>query len=146
MVSGNSRQYKILLVDDYPPVRRMVKALIESNPELLVVGELSDGAALMKSLENSAAQMVILDISMPFMSGFEATRRVKEDHPEVKVLILSIHNYKEYVERALSAGAEGYLLKEQAGDELLPAITSLRAGQSYISSHFLSKFPTAAPA
>ncbi|MGP8051654.1 MAG: response regulator transcription factor [Desulfobaccales bacterium] len=138
MRSGKSRQYKILLVDDYPPVRRMVKALIESNPEFLVVGELSDGAALMKSLEKSAAQMVILDISMPFMSGIEATRRVKEDHPEVKVLILSIHNYKEYVERALSAGAEGYLLKEQAGDELLPAITSLRAGQSYISSHFLS--------
>ncbi|MFZ0052117.1 MAG: response regulator transcription factor [Desulfobaccales bacterium] len=146
MVSGNSRQYKILLVDDYPPVRRMVKALIEANPELLVVGELSDGSALMKFLETSSAQMVILDISMPFMSGFEAARRVKEGHPEVKVLILSIHNYKEYVERAISAGAEGYLLKEQAGDELLPAITSLRAGQSYISSHFLRRNSTLTPA
>ncbi len=95
MVSGNSRQYKILLVDDYPPVRRIVKALIEANPELLVVGELSDGSALMKFLETSSAQMVILDISMPFMSGFEAARRVKEGYPEVKVLMLSIHSYKE---------------------------------------------------
>ena len=138
MVSGNSRQYKILLVDDYPPVRRMVKALIEANPELLVVGELSDGSALMQFLETSAAQMVILDISMPFMNGLEAARRVKEGHPEVKVLMLSIHKYKEYVERAISAGAEGYLLKEEAGDELLPAITSLRAGENYISPHFLS--------
>ena len=146
MVSGNSRQYKILLVDDYPPVRRMVKALIEANPELLVVGELGDGPALMKFLETSPAQMVILDISMPVMSGFEATRRVKEGYPEVKVLILSIHNYKEYMERAISAGAEGYLLKEQAGDELLPAITSLRAGQRYISSHFLGGNSTLTPA
>ncbi len=146
MVSGNSRMYKILLVDDYPPVRRIVKGLIEANPELLVVGELSDGPALMKFLETSSAQMVILDISMPFMNGFEAARRVKEGYPEVKVLMLSIHSYKEYVERAMSAGAEGYLLKEQAGDELLPAITSLRAGQSYISSRFLSREATLTPA
>ncbi len=146
MVSGNPRKYKILLVDDYPPVRRIVKALIEANPELQVVGELSDGSALMRFLETSSAQMVVLDISMPFMSGFEAARRVKEGYPEVKVLILSIHNYKEYVERAISAGAEGYLLKEQAGDELLPAITSLRAGRSYISSHFLSRNSTFTPA
>jgi DNA-binding NarL/FixJ family response regulator len=131
MVSGNSSKYKILLVDDYPPVRRMVKGLIEANPELQVVGELNDGPALMQFLKTSPAQMVVLDISMPFMNGFEATRRVKEGYPEVKVLILSIHNYKAYEERAISAGAEGYLLKEQAGDELLPAITSLRAGQSY---------------
>lgn len=146
MVSGNSSKYKILLVDDYPPVRRVVKGLIEANPELQVVGELSDGPALMQFLKTSSAQMVVLDISMPFMSGFEAARRVKEGYPEVKVLILSIHNYKEYVERAISAGAEGYLLKEQAGDELLPAITSLRAGQSYISSHFLSRNSTLTPA
>jgi DNA-binding NarL/FixJ family response regulator len=146
VVPGNSRKYKILLVDDYPPVRRMVKALIETNPEFQVVGELSDGPALMQFLETSSAQMVVLDISMPFMSGFEATRRVKEGYPEVKVLILSIHNYKEYMERAISAGAEGYLLKEQAGDELLAAITSLRAGQRYISSHFLSRNLTIIPA
>jgi DNA-binding NarL/FixJ family response regulator len=138
MASENSRQYKILLVDDYPPVRRIVRALIEANPELLVVGELSDGSELLQFLETSSAEMVILDISMPFMSGLEVARRIKEDHPEVKVLMLSIHKYKEYVERALSAGAEGYLLKEQAGDELLPAITSLRAGESYISTHFSS--------
>ncbi len=135
MVPGNSPKYKILLVDDYPPVRRMVKSLIETDPEFLVVGELGDGSALLKFLETSAAEMVILDISMPFMSGFEAARRIKERYPEVKVLILSIHNYREYVQRALAAGAEGYLLKEEAGDELLAAITSLRAGRSYISSH-----------
>jgi len=146
MVSGNSRQYKILLVDDYPPVRRIVKALIEANPEFLVVGELSDGSALMQFLETSSAEMVILDISMPFMSGLEAARRIKEGYPEVKVLMLSIHKYREYVERAISAGAEGYLLKEQAGDELLAAITSLRAGQSYISSRFLSRNSTITPA
>ncbi len=146
MVPANSRTYKILLVDDYPPVRRMVKALIEANPELSVVGELGDGSALLKFLETSSPQMVILDISMPFMSGFEVAIRVKESHPEVKILILSIHNYKEYVERALAAGAEGYVLKEEAGDELLAAISSLRAGRSYISSRFESRNSSLTPA
>ena len=113
MVPGNSPRYKILLVDDYPPVRRMVKSLIETDPEFLVVGELGDGSALLKFLETSAAEMVILDISMPFMSGFEAARRIKERYPEVKVLILSIHNYREY--RTAGPGSRGRRLPAQRG-------------------------------
>ena len=129
----NPNKYKILLVDDYPPVRRMIKEIIEAHPDLQVVGELNDGWELLKYLEKSPANLVLLDISMPNLGGFEATLRIKENYPEVKVLILTIHKYKEYADRALALGAEGYLLKEEADEQLLSAISSLRQGETFIS-------------
>ena len=129
----SSTKYNILLVDDYPPIRHILKKIIEANPDLQVVGELHDGLDLLDFLKRSRAQLVVLDISMPFVDGFEATRRIKQDYPNVKILILSIHNYQEYVDHALSIGAEGYLLKEEVDDELLPAISSLRQGKTFIS-------------
>ena len=134
MDKNDSFKYSILLVDDYPLVRHAVKKIIEASPELKVIGELNDGWALLKFLEKSPARLVVLDISMPRMNGFEATRRIKQDYPDIKVLIMTIHNYREYVDKAMSVGAEGYLLKEEIGDELLPAITSLRRGETYFSS------------
>lgn len=134
MVQKTSLKYNILLVDDYPPVRQMVKKLIEASPELQVIGELSNGRDLVKFLKKYPAQMVVLDISMPAVSGFEAARKIKADCPSVKILIVTIHNYKEYVDRALALGVEGYLLKEEVDVELLPAITSLRQGGTFISS------------
>jgi DNA-binding NarL/FixJ family response regulator len=129
----NTYKYNILVVDDYAPVRRMVKDIIKANPDLQVVGELSDGRELLKFLKKGQAHLILLDISMPNLGGFEATQKIKKSHPEVKVLILTIHKYIEYAERALSLGAEGYLLKEDVGDELLPAISSLRQGRTFIS-------------
>ena len=134
MVNNNSlSKYSILIVDDYPPVRRMVRQIIEASPDLRVVGELPDGREVLKFLEKSRAEMILMDISMPHLGGFEATQKVKKDYPDVKVLMLTIHKYKEYAERAMSMGAEGYLLKEEVGDELMSAINSLRKGQTFIS-------------
>jgi DNA-binding NarL/FixJ family response regulator len=133
MTRKDAYKYNILLVDDYPPVRRMIKEIIEANPDMQVIGELNDGRDVLKFLEESPAQMILMDISMPHLGGFEATRKVKEDHPEVKVLILTIHKYIEYAEQALSLGAEGYLLKEEVDEELLPAIGCLRRGGTFIS-------------
>ncbi len=134
MKPNQSFKYSILLVDDHQLLRRAVRRVIEANPELAVIAELSDGQDLMKFLEKSSAQMIVLDISLPHMSGIEATRRIKREHPDVKVLILTIHDNEEYMEQARTFGAEGYLLKEDIGDELLPAITSLRRGGTYFSS------------
>jgi DNA-binding NarL/FixJ family response regulator len=134
MVKGDSEKYTILLVDDYPPVRRLVKNIIEANPELQVVGECSDGLALLDFLEQSAAQLVVLDIAMPLLNGLEATRRLKADHPEVKVLILTIRDSREYVDQTLSFGAKNFLVKDEVFDELLPAISSLRQSGTYVSS------------
>jgi DNA-binding NarL/FixJ family response regulator len=134
MATKNSFQYNILLVDDYPPVRRVLKRIIEESPELRVIGELNDGRDVLQFLQKSPVNLVVLDISMPNLGGFEAAMIVKRQRPDVKVLILTIHNYKEYLNQAMDLGAEGYLLKEEVSDELLDAITSLREGKTYISS------------
>jgi two-component system response regulator NreC len=133
MATKNPYKYNILLVDDYAPVRRMIKEIIEANPDMQVVGELNDGREVSRFLEQFPANLVLMDISMPNLGGFEATRKVKKDHPEVKVLILTIHKYIEYAQQAMSLGAEGYLLKEEVDDELLPAISCLRKGGKFIS-------------
>jgi len=134
----NLCKYKILLVDDYPPVRRMIREIIEAQPDLQVVGEFNDGRELLKYLKSEPAHLILMDISMPYLSGFEATLRIKENHPEVKVLILTTHKSKAYLDQAMALGAEGYLLKEEMDEQLLSAINSLRRGQTFISPRLSS--------
>jgi len=126
-------KYKILLVDDYPPVRRIVREIIEAQLDLQVVGEFNDGLELLKHLKSEPAHLILMDISMPNLGGFEATLRIKENYPGVKVLILTMHKSKTYLERAMALGAEGYLLKEEMDEQLLSAINSLRRGETFIS-------------
>jgi len=125
--------YEILLVDDHPLVRQGIKTIIAEKSELAVVGELQDGLELLDCLKSRLPQMVILDISMEPLGGIEATRLIKSSHPEIKVLILTLHNHREYVKQARLAGAEGYLLKDDANKELLPAIEALRQGGTFLS-------------
>ena len=125
--------YEILLVDDHPLVRQGIRTIIAEKPELVVVGELQDGLELLDCLQDRLPQLVILDISMAPLGGIDATRLIKASHPEIKVLILTLHNRREYVDQARLAGAEGYLLKDEAIKELLPAIEALRQGGTYLS-------------
>lgn len=125
--------YEIMLVDDHALVREGVRRIIEEQADLKVIEELQDGKELLEALEQRQPHMIILDISMPCLGGIDATRKVKESYPDIKVLILSLHNRREYVEQARLAGAEGYLLKDEVDKELLPAIASLRQGERYIS-------------
>ncbi len=125
--------FSILLADDHVMFRRGVRKIIQSIVDVEVVGEASDGFELLELLKKNAPQLVILDISMPNLRGLEATREIKIINPEVKVLILTMHKDKDYLYHAFSAGAEGYLLKEDADSELLSAIDTLRKGGTYIS-------------
>ena len=125
--------YEILLVDDHALVRQGIRRIIEEKPDLRVVGELRDGLELMDALNKQKPQMVILDVSMPHLGGIEATRLIKASHPDIKVLILTLHNRREYVDQARLAGAEGYLLKDEVDKELLSAIETLRQGSTYLS-------------
>jgi DNA-binding NarL/FixJ family response regulator len=138
MGCSNQSKYHILLVDDHPLIRRVVRGIIEESPDLEVVGELNDGQEFIEFLEQGAPHLVILDLSMPRVGGIAATRKVKASHPQVKVLILTMHKDREYLDQARSAGAEGYLLKEDMDRELLPAIAAVRHGRTYIS-HLLSR-------
>jgi DNA-binding NarL/FixJ family response regulator len=125
--------YKILLVDDHALIRQGIRRIIEEQSDLKVVGELGDGLELMEVLIAQKPQLVILDVSMPHLGGIEATRLIKASHPDIKVLILTLHNRREYVDQARLAGAEGYLLKDEVDKELLAAIETLRQGSTYLS-------------
>jgi DNA-binding NarL/FixJ family response regulator len=125
--------YRIVLADDHIIVRRGLKRLVEEMPNVKVVGEASDGLELLSMLKNLTAHLIILDISMPNLRGIEATRKIKEAFPSVKVLILTMHRDKELLYSAISSGADGYMLKEDSEEELFSAIEKIRQGGVYIS-------------
>jgi DNA-binding NarL/FixJ family response regulator len=125
--------YKIVLAEDHVLVREGIKKIVEALPGLQVVGEVGDGPELLELLKGLAVDMVIHDISMPSLPGIEATREIKKAYPAVKVLILTMHKKKEYLNNAISAGVDGYLLKEDAPKELLNAIDKIRQGLIYVS-------------
>jgi DNA-binding NarL/FixJ family response regulator len=125
--------YRIVLAEDHILVREGIKKIIEAFADLEVVGEVSDGLQLLDFLRQLPVNMVILDISMPNLSGIEATKEIKRNFPQVKVLILTMHKKREYLNDALAAGADGYLLKEDAAKELLSAIQKIRQAEVYVS-------------
>jgi DNA-binding NarL/FixJ family response regulator len=120
------RTYQIVLVDDQVMLRQGLKKLIESKSDMKVIGEAADGVELLSFLSALTTHMVILDISMPNLRGIEAIREIKKKYPLVKVLVLTMH--REYLHKALAAGADGYLLKEDTDRELFSAIENLRQG------------------
>ena len=126
--------FKILLADDHVMFRRGVRKIIQGMDDVEVVGEASDGLELLRLLKDLNPNLVIMDISMPNLRGLEATREIKCADARVKVLILTMHKDREYLYHALTAGAEGYLLKEDADGELIAAIETLRKGGTFISS------------
>jgi len=115
-------------------LRKGIRKIIEDSGGMTVVGEASDGLELLHLLKKETPNLVILDISMPNLRGIEATSEIKQSHPQVDVLILSMHKRKEYLYHSLSAGAKGYLLKDDTGAELLSAIDTIRRGGVYLSS------------
>jgi len=128
--------YHIALADDHVLVRQGFKRILEGAGDLEVIGEANDGIELLNLLSRVTPDMVILDIFMPNLRGIEAIHEIKKIHPDVKVLILTMHKDKEYLYLSLSAGAKGYLLKEDADKELFFAIEKVRQGKTYISPYF----------
>jgi DNA-binding NarL/FixJ family response regulator len=123
----------IVLADDHVMFRQGVKRIIEETPDLEVVGEANDGLELLNLLKARLPELVILDISMPHLRGLEATREIKKLYPRVKVIFLTMHRTREFLQQALEAGADGFLLKEDADFELLRAIQTVRGGKKFIS-------------
>jgi len=125
--------YRIILADDHTMFRKGIKRILEERTEIDIVGEADDGLKLLNILEEETTNMVILDISMPNLGGIATAKETKYRYPNTKVLILSMHNDKEYLQHAMAAGADGYLLKNDADSELFVAIDAIRNGQTYIS-------------
>lgn len=137
-MDSNKKRYTILLADDHTLIRRGIRNLICNNPALEVIGEVGDGEELLEFLETTQPELLILDISMPKLTGIEAVSRVKKKYPKIKILMLTMHKNKQYFYHAMSAGADGYLMKEDSDEELLLAIERIQDGKSYLSP-FLSQ-------
>jgi len=126
--------FKIVLADDHVIFRQGIRGLISQKSDLQVVGQAGDGLELSNLLQRGLkADMVILDISMPKLRGIEAASEIKSILPDAKILILTMHKSKEYLYHCISAGAQGYILKEDSEVELFSAIDSIRKGEMFIS-------------
>jgi DNA-binding NarL/FixJ family response regulator len=124
---------RVLLADDHRILREGIRALIEDQDDMQVVGEAEDGLAAVKKVAQLQPDVVVMDIAMPLLNGLEATRQIHRDYPRVRVLILTMHENEEYIRQVLAAGALGYVLKDAAARDLLGAIRSVYQGEAVLS-------------
>jgi DNA-binding NarL/FixJ family response regulator len=124
---------KVVLADDHTLVRAGLRKLLESIPNVRVVAETDNGLSLLEKVEKLQPDLVLMDIAMPQLNGLDATARLIKEWPQIKVIILSMHENEEYVRQALRNGASAYLLKDAAPMELEIAIASVLRGASYLS-------------
>jgi len=127
------KKIKILLVDDHSVVRSGLRSIFKTNKDFTVIGEASNGIDGVRMASRLKPDVIILDISMPKMNGIEATRLIKEKHPEIKVLILTIQEKEEYVYEMIKAGANGYVLKDAEKQDIFLAVRSIAAGEPFFS-------------
>lgn len=130
---------KILLADDHSVLTDGLRILIESQKDMQVVGISTDGRQVVNRVKADCPDLVLMDVSMPVLNGIEAARQVRELCPKIFILMLSMHADIEYVNRALQAGAQGYILKESAGAEVLQAIREVVAGRTFFSAKITEK-------
>lgn len=123
---------RLLLVDDHEVVRRGLRMLLEDEADLNIVGEADTGAQALEMVETLKPDVVIMDITLPDISGIDATRRIKASHPEVAVVALTIHEDQQYFFEMLQVGASGYVPKRAAPDDLISAIRATHRGEMYI--------------
>jgi two-component system, NarL family, response regulator NreC len=128
------KPYRIILADDHILLRNTLRNSIENFPDMKVIGEVSNGIELLQVLMTLQPDLIILDISMPQMRGIEAAQEIKKYYPKIKILILTMHSSEEHLRSALSTGVDGYLLKENAYEDLIRAIRTIQQGKRYISN------------
>lgn len=142
---------RVFLVDDHMVLREGLKTLIAAQADMAVVGEAGDGATALRQVADCRPDVVIMDISLPGVNGIQATEQIRQAVPEIKVLVLSVHDDTSYLRQMLAVGAAGYVLKHTAADALIQAIRTVAAGGLYLepslAEHVVSRYvrrPTAA--
>ena len=135
---GKTR-YRIMVVDDHPIVRSGLTQLINRESDLTVCGEASSSSEALNAVDDFNPDLLLLDISIKGDNGIEVTKALRESHPDLPVLILSMHDEKLYAERALGAGARGYVMKQEAPGTVLTAIRKVLEGTIYVSDSMTSR-------
>ncbi len=129
----DSTKFSVLIADDHGVVRKGLRLLLEQYSELSVVGEAANGREAVTLAASLSPQIAVLDVAMPILNGIEAAEQILKANSQIGVILLTMHADESYVLRALHAGVKGYLLKESAEDELLPAIRSVANGRPFFS-------------
>lgn len=130
----SDRKIRVLLVDDHPLVLDGINARLEGESSLEVVGSACNGKEALAQAEQVKPDVVLMDISMPVMNGFEAAECFRDQQPDIRVLILSMHDDREYIVKLIQCGASGYVLKDVSSTELIAAIETVYRGGTYFSS------------
>ncbi len=133
------KKLRILLADDHRILREGLRLLIDSQPDMLVVGEAADGKEVLLKARDLKPDVVIMDLSMPELNGLQATARLKAEHPHLKVVALTAHEDEGYLSQLCQAGAAGYVLKRSAGEELIQAIAAVAGGGVHFEAGLASK-------
>ncbi|MBI1424640.1 MAG: response regulator [Gammaproteobacteria bacterium] len=123
----------IMIIDDHAMFRAGIRALLETQDNLEIIAEASDGLDGLHQATRLNPQLIITDLSMPNLNGTEAIAAIKRRIPEAKILVLTVHKVEEYIHAALRAGADGYILKDDSQDDLITAIQQVLAGKTYLS-------------
>ena len=136
------KKIRVVVADDHTILRQGIKALLDNQEEIEVVGEAKDGREAIKAIEELSPDVILMDIAMPGLNGLEATRRIKKKFPMTKVVVLTMHTNEEYIFQILNAGADGYLVKETAFQDLISAINSVHRGEAFMSPSISKKVMT----
>lgn len=132
-LSATKEKIRVLVVDDHPVVRKGLQACLTKQDRLKIVGEAADGDDALKKALDLKPDVVLMDVSMPRRDGLAVTQVLRKEAPQIKVLILSVHNKRDFIFRIIEAGAHGYVSKEASPDELLRAIESVHDGKTFFS-------------
>jgi DNA-binding NarL/FixJ family response regulator len=124
----------LLIVDDHEIVRAGIKRLFENTPNLNIVADLGSGEEAYQFLQKNTVDLIIMDVSMPGKGGIEATNQIKKRYPKIKILMLSMHDNAMIIEKAMKAGADGYILKNDLSDDLLNAVEKVMNNETIISA------------
>ena len=124
----------LLIVDDHEIVRAGIKRLFENTPNLNIVADLGSGEEAYQFLQKNTVDMIIMDVSMPGKGGIETTNQIKKRYPKIKILMLSMHDNAMIIEKAMKAGADGYILKNDLSDDLLNAVEKVMNNETIISA------------
>jgi len=130
---------KVIVVDDHPVVRLGLRQIIEDESDMEVAGEAKNAGECFSLVRKTDCTLVLLDITLPDRSGFDVLKQLKYEHPNIPILILSVHSEDQYGLRFIKAGASGYLMKEGAPEELVSAIRKVNAGGKYVSASLAEK-------
>jgi DNA-binding NarL/FixJ family response regulator len=138
-LNSSAPKCKVFLVDDHPIVRQGLALFIEREPDLTVCGEAEDATSALQAIRESTPDFVILDISLDGRDGLELLKTLRAGHPNLPVLVLSMHDESVYAERSLRAGANGYIMKQEAADKVITAIRQILGGDVYLSDRLTKR-------